>query len=247
MMDFTLNMFEKLCKTIATSDYKVLTVKAYILSKNKPKKFIILRHDVDSKPEYALKMAKIERKYGLYSTYYFRSKPYVFNVKIIKEVKSLGHEIGYHYECLDTAKGDYEKAIKIFQKELEEFRKIFDIKTICSHGNPFTPWYNGDLWKKYDFKDFGLIGEAYQSIDFNSLVYFSDAGGRWNDPRIRNTKKLIKLIESEKEKHIYILTHAGIWTDNFGDWSINFARAIAPRSVEKVVRWIKKKMGRELW
>ena len=246
-MDFTLDMFEKLCESISKSDHKILTVKSYILSKNRPKKFIILRHDVDSKPEYALEMANIEKKYGLCSTYYFRNKPTLFNPKIMKEVESFGHEIGYHYECLDTAEGKYNKALEIFQRELTKFRKKFDIKTICSHGNTFTQWYNGDLWKKYDFKKFDLVGEAYQSIDFDSLVYFSDVGRKWNNPRLTQTKDLIELIKQGKEERMYILTHAATWTDNIKDWTRNFARMIAPRPVEKVVVRLKKKIGIGPW
>ena len=51
------------------------------------------------------------------------------------------------------------------------------------------------------------------------------------------------LARNGEEKCIYILTHAGIWTDNLKDWLRNIARAIALRSVEKTVRWIKRKWG----
>ena len=39
----------------------------------------------------------------------------------------LGHEVGYHYEVLSKAKGDYEKAIQMFEQELNEFRKKVDV------------------------------------------------------------------------------------------------------------------------
>lgn len=45
------------------------------------------------------------------------------------------------------------------------------------HGNPLSPRDNRELWKKYKFKDFGIIGEAYLSIDFNEVSYFTDTGG----------------------------------------------------------------------
>jgi len=45
----------------------------------------------------------------------------------------LGHEIGYHYEVLSKANGDYETAVELFEQELSEFRKITDVKTICMH------------------------------------------------------------------------------------------------------------------
>ena len=45
------------------------------------------------------------------------------------------NEVGYHYEVLSKAKGDYEKAVELFEQELKEFRKIVDVKTICMHGS----------------------------------------------------------------------------------------------------------------
>ena len=38
------------------------------------------------------------------------------------KIHDLGHEIGYHYEVLSKANGDYEKAMKLFEQELSEFR-----------------------------------------------------------------------------------------------------------------------------
>jgi hypothetical protein len=66
-------------------------------------RLVILRHDVDLKPQNSLATAKIEHGLGIKGSYYFRMVPESFNVDIIKEIVSLGHEIGYHYETMDTA------------------------------------------------------------------------------------------------------------------------------------------------
>jgi hypothetical protein len=39
---------------------------------------------------------------------------------------------------------------------------------------------NLDLWNKYDYHDFELIGEPYFDIDFNSLFYLTDTGRSWD-------------------------------------------------------------------
>jgi len=54
------------------------------------------------------------------------------------DVLSYEEQFGF-YICriLDKAKGDLEKAIKIFEKELNGFRKICDVKTICMHVSNF--------------------------------------------------------------------------------------------------------------
>ena len=166
-LDFTLEKYRELCKAIV-KNYEPLTVVSYL--EDKPSgKTVIMRHDVDRKPENALKMAELESELGIKSTYYFRIKDGVFVPGIVKEIAEIGHEIGYHYEVLDKAKGDYNKAIKIFKEELKTFREICDVKTICMHGNPLSKWVNKDLWKRYDFKEFGIIGEPYLSIDYKKV------------------------------------------------------------------------------
>ncbi|MBE9594264.1 MAG: hypothetical protein IMF19_12400, partial [Proteobacteria bacterium] len=75
--DFTLAKYEELCNAIVQSGYAVVSIKDY-LSLQPPGKVIILRHDVDRKPEKALQMAEIERGFDLRATYYFRSTKEVF-------------------------------------------------------------------------------------------------------------------------------------------------------------------------
>lgn len=67
----------------------------------KPHAFVLLRHDVDARPDNALRMARLEHSLGIRGTYYFRM-PHTFDPPIIKEIAALGHEIGYHYETLAT-------------------------------------------------------------------------------------------------------------------------------------------------
>ena len=261
-MDFTLNKYRELCLAIADSDYMQMTLDEYFSLDKLPEKFIIMRHDVDDEPEYALKMAHLENELKIKSTYYFRTTENVFKSNIIKEIDSLGHEVGYHYEVLDEASGNQEIAIEIFRQNLEKFRKVCDVKTIAQHGSPligklnatsisglcgicknlligkkvFTNWINADIWKKYNFKDFGIKGEAYISVDFNDVIYLSDTGMNWNnkyrmkdltnrsstdhnsDFKVENTNDIINMIKNYKVNHIYLLVHADQWRDNLSDW-----------------------------
>ena len=54
---------------------------------------------------------KMEREFGISRTYYFRSTKGVFKAEIMQEIEKRGHEVGYHYEVLDKAKGNYGEAI----------------------------------------------------------------------------------------------------------------------------------------
>ena len=261
ILDFTLAKYRELCEVIAKSEYVPLTVEKYLSLKVRPVLFIIIRHDVDSQPEYALKMAKLENEFGIASSYYFRYIKGLFREDIITEIARLGHEIGYHYEVLDKAKGNYALAIKIFEKELDDFRRLYDVKTIAQHGSPlkgnlaaisisgmftiaksliqhedvFTHWKSRDLWKKYNLRDFGIIGEAYLSIDFNEILYLSDTSRSWDSTRykikdlvdvsdtlydpikVKHTDDIIKLI-NEENINMCILVHANQWKEKFNEW-----------------------------
>ena len=244
-LDYTLDKYRELCENLCNSGYSILTVKKYLELKNELKlkdkhiKFVILRHDIDRKPTNALKMARIENDLRINSTYYFRTISSVFRKDIIEQINNLGHEVGYHYEVLSKAKGDYEKAIKLFEYELSEFRKIVDVETISMHGSPLSKYDNRDLWKRYDFKEFELLGEAYLSIkEFN---YFSDTGRSWNWKNkmrdfmmdnsnnkitVNTTDELIKLIKSKKLDRLYILAHPERWASSRREWFLCYLKDV---------------------
>jgi adenine-specific DNA methylase len=243
--DFTLTKYESLLQTIKKTNYLTCTV--YDFLKNNPGKCIILRHDVDRAVNRNLAMAKLEHSYGIKSTYYFRHIEETFKPEIILQMAKMEHEIGFHYEVIDKANGDIDKAIEIFRKELEDLRKVTEkvteINTVCMHGNPLKPWSNRDLWQKYDFRSFGLTGEPYISIDYNKVFYLTDTGRTWADLKIRvkdtidrsenkagansktdptaisSTDDVIHLIQSEKVSQICLLVHPNRWCEDLGGWA----------------------------
>jgi hypothetical protein len=228
--DFTIKKYKELCESMINSGYEIFTVKSY-LHRHPTSDFVILRHDVDSRPWMALKMAELESRLGINSTYYFRYTRKIFDPKIIKQIGNMGHEIGYHYEVLSKTGGNYEEAIDLFKFELSEFKKICDINTICMHGSVLSKYDNKKLWDIYSFSDFGIDGEAYLSTgaDFS---YFSDTGWEWNlkhklrdlmpesaeEALIDSTDDLFGIIDNTLIKNIYLLVHPGNWTESSLDW-----------------------------
>lgn len=230
--DFTLTKYKELCQAIINSKYEPLTVKNYL--SHGGEKVIILRHDVDREPKKALMMAQVEKNFGISATYYFRMTDEVYKPKIIEKIVELGHEVGYHYEVLDKTNGDFNKAIQMFEEELMQLQKFYEIKTICMHGNPLSKWLNRDIWKKYDFKHYGIIGEPYLSIDYKKVFYITDTGRKWNSKssvkdyvdvnqswpftNLKNTTNVINFINEGNTEQICILTHPNRWNDNFNEW-----------------------------
>ncbi|CAG0951484.1 MAG: hypothetical protein OIN86_08565 [Candidatus Methanoperedens sp.] len=235
-LDFTLTKYRNLCRAIA-QNYPTLTMTEYFSGKESLEHFAIIRHDIDRKACNAMNTARIEQESGIRATYYFRMNDSVFRPELIKEIEGMGHEVGYHYEVLGKSKGDLKKAIGLFETELAEFKKICNVKTICMHGNPLSKYDDRELWKTYDFKDFGIIGEAYLSTGIN-LNYFSDTGRIWkrrdnlqdNIHAVRlvgSTDVMIEFIEKNKVDNIYIMTHPERWASNSIGWGLSLIGDLA--------------------
>jgi len=197
--------------------------------KKLPKKFIILRHDVDSRAANSLETAKIEHSLGICASYYFRVVPQSNKPQIIKQIADLRHEIGYHYEELSHFKGDEHQAITHFEKNLAYFRKFYPVRTICMHGNPVSKIDNKNIWKSINYNNFGIIGEPYIDIDFNKIFYLTDTGRSWNGERFnvwdkvqtsynqhfRTTKEIINAAyNSTLPNQIMMTMHPQRWTNN---------------------------------
>jgi hypothetical protein len=96
MPDFTLNTYHQLLVTLKDHHYTFQTFAAYL--KEPAPQTIILRHDADARKMNSLQTARLEKDLGITGTYYFRMVPESFDEDVIKQIASLGHEVGYHYE-----------------------------------------------------------------------------------------------------------------------------------------------------
>lgn len=168
----TYKKYIKFCKQLSATGVPIYTAeKASENTDNMKKQFIVIKHDIEAKPEKALKISRIEHDFGITATYYAHSF-FLQDPKaaiVLREIAGLGHEIGYHYDVLDNNNGDKEKAIQEFKQTLSDFeRNGFIIKTICPHGNP--------LKKRIGYssnKDFFLDSEIRKLFDNIVDVYIT--------------------------------------------------------------------------
>ena len=276
-LDFSFNKYSTLLEAIKNSNYKTLRISDYINTKEDlPEKYIILRHDVDLDPDYQLKFARLESSLGIYTSYYFRTIEKVYKEHVINEIHKMGHEVGYHYEVFTKAKGDAEKATEIFKTEQSEFSKKWHSITACPHGGSFVSSADGyslsnilkvlpkilmgksvfshhvnfNLWEKHSFNEFGLIGDAYSSVDFTDILYLSDTGRSWLEKykrldkvvsninplfKVKSTDDIIDIIREEKADKIYLLVHFEQWKDTLPSWISWYAAQLIRRTGKKLV------------
>ncbi len=230
-MDFTIKKYKELLSALQSQEHQFQTFNDFFL--NPAPKSIVLRHDVDLLPQNSLQFAKIQALNNIKGTYYFRAVPQSWNEAIIKEIAEMGHEIGYHYECLTTCKGNMENAIKDFEKNLNALRKLAPVSTICMHGSPMSRFDSKDLWKEYNYRNYNIIGEPYFDVDFKEVFYLTDTGRRWDgdkvsvrdkvssgfDVKFHKTDEIIAAAKSHKlPKKMMFTFHPQRWTDNIFLW-----------------------------
>jgi hypothetical protein len=200
-MDFSFEAYRKLLTALQKSDLNPTTFISYF--ENPTENAAIIRHDVDRRPLHGLKFGELEKEMGITATYYFRAGSCCYNEKIIKALSDMGHEIGYHYENLGQMNGNYEKAITDFENNLSRFRKLVDIKTICMHGLPMSPYDNKDLWQKYDYRDYDIQAEPFIDIDYRHLLYITDASRTWRQDSKANLRDKVANAISHPYLNIY--------------------------------------------
>lgn len=239
-MDFTVDKYRELLKAL------------------KKHKAFSLRHDVDLYPERSLRVARIEAEEGTQATYYFRTVPESYDEMIIKQIVSLGHRAGYHYECLTSCDGDIAAAYEDFCDNLEKLRNIVPVATACAHGSPRSKWNSQDIWNQYDIHALGIEDEPMLDTDFSTTLYLTDTGRRWDGYKVsvrdkvpeyqerwereglmfHTTDDIIKALNTPTHPiHRYNLlvnTHPQRWLPFGADWLFE----AAAQNIKNIVKWV---------
>jgi hypothetical protein len=236
MYDFSFEIFTLLLNKLKNSGYTFPSFSEYLNKQDS--RTVIFRHDLDARVDQALVIAKIQNKLNTKGTYFLPIETNGYNSFIINEICNQGHEIGYHYNDLVHCNGNYDQAIRSFQRNLELLRTICDVKTICMDGSPLSKWDNRDLWNKYNYRDFGIIGEPYFDINPNEVFYLTDTGRCWDGDkysvrdkfevkneeftklRFHTTQDIMKAIDEDRFPDKVMMTfHPQRWTNNPIEWT----------------------------
>ncbi|ADJ15981.1 hypothetical protein [Halalkalicoccus jeotgali] len=221
--DFTFDHYGRLLDAALDAGYTFYTLEEYVRHTDHEDPHIVIRHDVDRKVSTARSMARVEAAREIPTSYYFRTS--TFSPETVSEVAELGHEVGYHYEDYVKTRGDFEAAHERFTQNLARFREHVDVRTICPHGSPLSPYHNLDMWRgERTIEEYDLLAEAYLSVetasdDATKPSYVSDTGRDWGTTvgdfgRISTTDDLIAGLESEGCERLYLLVHPGRWSRN---------------------------------
>lgn len=201
-MDFTYKAYRDLLLLLKQNGYSITDYHNY-MNISKP---AILRHDIDTSLKKALDLARIENCEGVKSTYFVLLSTDFYNVAskksidIISEIKSLGHEIGLHF---DEVKYDgFDCSIDdLIRREANILEEIIDIpiKVVSMH-RPSKDTLSAN------YKIEGLIN-SYGMEFFKDFKYVSDSRRRWRE-------NVEEIIASNQYNKLHILTHAFWYNDD---------------------------------
>lgn len=232
--------------------------------------FLVLKHDIENTVPRAYRLAEIEHKYGHRGSYYAHA--YLLddpkNVDLLKKMQAMGHEISYHYDVMDSSRGDIDKAIEEFEENRKRFEQLgFHLATVCQHGNPVVNRIgytsNRDFFRNCQiqklYPQIADIMVDYKTKYHTDYTYYSDAGRKFNmifDP-INNDvinsdeknvpyENLEELLAALDVKSI-ISTHPHRWTESEASYVIKEKVFKVIKSTAKVMMKIplfKKMMSR---
>jgi hypothetical protein len=164
-------------------------------------KFLLVRHDIDTSPHYALKMAQLEHHLGVRSSFFVLMHSPFYNPAApqhwddLRKIIDLGFEVGLHYDTeffeqrnldpLEGVLGDVAALEKILQ---------IKISSVSQH-RPASSTFLKKLNESYT--------DAYNEDLMHNVCYISDSGFKWRN------KSLLDLLG--KEKCIHALIHPLTW------------------------------------
>jgi hypothetical protein len=157
---------------------------------------LALRHDVDSRLDSALWLARLEHERGLRATYFvLHTAPYWDDADLmphVRRLKELGHEVGFHNDLVTAWRVEGADPRAVLGRALERLRGGgIDVVGTAAHGSPwchrlgfhnnyvFAGWDepqpgfpSREVPEKLDPAAFGLEYEAYH---VPHDAYFSDS------------------------------------------------------------------------
>ena len=185
-MIFVYKNWERFCKSL--KEKGIISISAQQVESGKP--FLVLKHDIECNVSKAYKLAEIEHRYGHCGSYYAHA--YLLddpkNVAILQKMRDMGHEISYHYDVMDSNKGNIDQAVLEFDRNLQKFESLgFHLETVCQHGNPVVERVgytsNRDFFRNESVRErYSGIADImvnYKERYNTDYRYYSDAGRKF--------------------------------------------------------------------
>ncbi len=201
-MKFTYLSYEKLLNSIIKNNY------IFSDYKDNVEKAVILRHDVDYSLEKTIRIAEIEKKNNVNSTFFIMLTCDFYNIfslsgrNVVDKLLSLGHDIGLHFDEMRYPEiiGKPKEIIDKIVLEASILSKVIgkEVTKVSMH-RPSKEIIEANL-------TIPQIVNTYSYKYFSEYKYISDSRRRWREP-------ILDIINGRQYEKIQILIHPFWYND----------------------------------
>lgn len=202
--DFTANEYRALCRLALAGPWKL----ASYANLSWRDRFVLWRHDLDFSINRSLALARIEHQEGLKATYFVNIHSDFYNLselgqcKIVKEILSLGHDLGLHFDATFYDVRNEEELERRLTCEAGYLQELLGAgPTAFSFHNPVAEHLG------WEAERYGGLVNCYSKRFKTDIAYCSDSNGYWRFRRLR------EVLTAATDERLQVLTHPGWWQD----------------------------------
>jgi hypothetical protein len=199
---FSLELYSETLGKAKSLGYEFPTVSEFKTGERPGGHFLLLRHDIDVSPRYALRMAELEQRLGVRSSYFVLLHSLYYNPAApphwdaLRRIISMGFEVGLHYDTNFFANRGIDPLVGV-QHDVAALENILDIEIVSvSQHRPASSTFLRKLNEHYV--------DAYNHHLMQDVRYVSDSGHKWRG------ETLMDILG--KEQRIHALIHPVTWT-----------------------------------
>lgn len=201
---------------VAARQYRFMTLREFTAQPGS----CLWRHDVDLSPQAAVRLARIEHEQSVRCTYLFLLRGTFYNVfeaanvAAVREIASLGHEVGLHFDPVAAGVRSQRGFARALASERDAMEQLLGVRvTSFSLHNPDLSMI------RPRGAEYAGMRNAYARSIAAASDYCSDSNGYWRYESLAD-------FLGRPHRAIHVLTHPGWWTPT----------ALAPR--ERIVRCV---------
>jgi len=212
---FSLELYAETLEKAKGLGYEFPTVSELKAGAHSRNRFLLLRHDIDVSPRYAHRMAELEHRMGVRSSYYVLLHSLYYNPAApahwgaLRQIISMGFEVGLHYET-DFFENRGIDPLEGVLHDVAALEHILQTKiTSVSQHRPASSTFLEKLNEHFV--------DAYNHDLMHNVAYISDSGHKWRG------KSLMDLLG--ETQRIHALIHPVTWTFADCDMAATYRRA----------------------
>ena len=229
--DFTERAYRD-CLRLAKGSYRFIDYHHL----NTPGRVCLWRHDIDTSPQRALALGKIEMEEGIASTYFILLHCDRYNAldyqtrEVIHALQDLGHEVGLHFDPVYYGAEISDRIT--MEKRMGDERDILaditgkPVKVFSFH----NPSVNGMI--EVGFDEMAGMVNAFSAAIQKEFSYCSDSFCYWR------YRRLLDVLQDESIERLHILTHPVCWTPEAMSPFARFSRAVRGRADSTLDRYL---------